>query len=129
MTSIPAYDSDQTVQGEPSLIGTSNSSTGLTVTFQDVSIRVHGMGEDFGSTCLSVLGDLIPFGKSKKSQRLLVLGRPGSGCTSLLKIISNQREEFHHVSGDVRYGNLGQKGAQQFRNQIVMNTEGKFTGV
>ncbi|KAF4827452.1 hypothetical protein CGCTS75_v008173 [Colletotrichum tropicale] len=70
MTSLPAYDSDQTLQGEPSLSGASNSSMGLTVTFQDVSIRVHGMGEDFGSTCLSVLGDLIPFGKSKKSQRV-----------------------------------------------------------
>lgn len=56
--------------------------------------------------------------------KLLVLGRPGSGCTSLLKIISNERDEFLHVSGDVRYGNLGHKGAKQFRNQIVMNTEG-----
>ncbi|KAF4821836.1 Brefeldin A resistance protein [Colletotrichum siamense] len=70
MTSLPAYDSDQTVQGEPSLSGASDSPTGLTVTFRDVSIRVHGMGEDFGSTCLSVLGDLIPFGKSKKSERV-----------------------------------------------------------
>lgn len=70
MTSLPAYDSDQTVQGEPSLSEASISPTGLTVTFRDVSIRVHGMGEDFGSTCLSVLGDLIPFGKSKKSQRV-----------------------------------------------------------
>lgn len=32
---------------------------GLTVTFQDVSIEVHGMGEDYGSTCLSVVKDMF----------------------------------------------------------------------
>ncbi|KAL0937274.1 ABC multidrug transporter [Colletotrichum truncatum] len=138
MASTQVYDSDRTVQDDQSSSNTGEPTKGLTVTFRDVSIQVHGLGEDFGSTCFSVLGDLIPFGKGKKSERhilhditgqvrpgemLLVLGRPGSGCTSLLKVISNHREEFHHVSGDVRYGNLGPKGAQQFRNQIVMNTE------
>jgi ATP-binding cassette subfamily G (WHITE) protein 2 (SNQ2) len=53
----------------------------------------------------------------------LVLGRPGSGTTSLLKVLSNTREEFRDVSGDVFYGNAGAKEAQQFRHQIVMNTE------
>lgn len=57
--------------------------------------------------------------------KLLVLGRPGSGCTSLLKIISNLRDEFYKVSGDVRYGNIGSKEAQQFRSHIAMNTEGE----
>ena len=53
----------------------------------------------------------------------MVLGRPGSGTTSLLKVLSNTREEFRDVSGDVFYGNAGAKEAQQFRHQIVMNTE------
>ncbi|OHE99429.1 multidrug resistance protein CDR1 [Colletotrichum orchidophilum] len=138
MTPTPIYDSDRTVQVDESSQESGQHQQGLTVAFRDVSIRVHGLGEDFGSTCLSVLADLFPFAKSKTSPRhilhdvtgqvqpgemLLVLGRPGSGCTSLLKVISNQRNEFHHVSGDVRYGNLGHKGAQQFRNQVVMNTE------
>jgi ABC-type multidrug transport system ATPase subunit len=57
---------------------------------------------------------------------LLVLGRPGSGCTSLLKILSNHREEFEQVHGDVRYGNMGPKQAKNFRDQIVMNTEEDF---
>ena len=55
--------------------------------------------------------------------QLLVLGRPGSGTTSLLKVLSNTREEFRDVSGDVFYGNAGAKEARQFRHQIVMNTE------
>jgi ATP-binding cassette subfamily G (WHITE) protein 2 (SNQ2) len=55
--------------------------------------------------------------------QLLVLGRPGSGTTSLLKVISNTRGEFQKVSGDVFYGNAGAREASQFRHQIVMNTE------
>lgn len=37
------------------------------------------------------------------------------------------RDEFYKVSGDVRFGNLGSKQAGQFRHQIAMNTEGKFS--
>ena len=55
--------------------------------------------------------------------QLLVCGRPGSGCTSLLKVISNYMNEFEAVTGSIRYGDATPKQAQQFRNQIVMNTE------
>lgn len=54
---------------------------------------------------------------------MLVLGRPGSGTTSLLKVLSNIRNEFENVSGDVWYGSAGSREAEQFRHQIVMNTE------
>ena len=36
----------------------------------------------------------------------VVLGRPGSGCSTLLKTLANQREEFHSVQGDVFYDSL-----------------------
>lgn len=36
----------------------------------------------------------------------VVLGRPGSGCSTFLKILANQREEFHKVEGDVFYDSL-----------------------
>jgi ABC-type multidrug transport system ATPase subunit len=35
---------------------------------------------------------------------LLVLGRPGSGCSTFLKVIGNQRSGYESVEGDVRYG-------------------------
>ena len=54
---------------------------------------------------------------------MLVCGRPGSGCTSLLKIIANYQAEFEEVDGIIRYGNANPLQAQQFRSQIVMNTE------
>lgn len=35
---------------------------------------------------------------------LLVLGRPGSGCSTFLKVIGNQRFGYESVEGEVRYG-------------------------
>ncbi|KAF3011465.1 hypothetical protein E8E14_004729 [Neopestalotiopsis sp. 37M] len=59
----------------------------------------------------------------KPGEMLLVLGRPGSGCTTLLSLLSNRREGYASVSGDVHYGSMDHKEAQKYRGQIVMNTE------
>ncbi|KAF4598086.1 hypothetical protein EYR38_006480 [Pleurotus pulmonarius] len=45
-------------------------------------------------------------GVVRPGEMLLVLGRPGSGCSTLLKSLANQRGEFHHVYGDVHYDSL-----------------------
>ncbi|OBZ73442.1 Multidrug resistance protein CDR2 [Grifola frondosa] len=42
-------------------------------------------------------------GVLRPGEMLLVLGRPGAGCSTLLRIIANQREGFHAVVGDVHY--------------------------
>ena len=36
----------------------------------------------------------------------MVLGRPGSGCSTFLKVLASQREEFYAVEGDVHYDSL-----------------------
>ena len=36
----------------------------------------------------------------------MVLGRPGSGCSTLLKVLANERHEFHKVEGEVWYDSL-----------------------
>ncbi|UKZ74828.1 hypothetical protein TrVFT333_002498 [Trichoderma virens FT-333] len=59
----------------------------------------------------------------KPGEMLLVLGRPGSGCTTLLKMLSNRLEGYHTIKGDVRFGNMTGQEAAQYRAQIVMNTE------
>lgn len=59
----------------------------------------------------------------KPGEMLLVLGRPGAGCTSLLKILANKRAGYAEVSGDVMFGAMDHKQAEQYRGQIVMNTE------
>lgn len=37
---------------------------------------------------------------------IVVLGRPGSGCSTLLKTLANQRGEYHAVTGAVHYDSL-----------------------
>ncbi|RFU23967.1 hypothetical protein B7463_g12375, partial [Scytalidium lignicola] len=59
----------------------------------------------------------------KPGEMLLVLGRPGSGCTTLLKMLANDRSSYASVEGDVMFGSLNHKEAEQYRGQIVMNTE------
>nr|KAK5440522.1 hypothetical protein LTR18_007811 [Exophiala xenobiotica] len=59
----------------------------------------------------------------KPGEMLLVLGRPGSGCTTLLKTLANRRGGFSTVEGDVWYGSMGHQEAKRYRGQIVMNTE------
>jgi hypothetical protein len=44
----------------------------LTVTLNQVSVQVHDVGEDFAPTFLSVLGDLIPFGRHKPAKRTIL---------------------------------------------------------
>lgn len=56
-------------------------------------------------------------------EMLLVLGRPGSGCTTLLKMLANRRNGYAKVEGDVRWGTFDHKQAVQYCGQIVMNTE------
>jgi ATP-binding cassette subfamily G (WHITE) protein 2 (SNQ2) len=54
---------------------------------------------------------------------MLVLGRPGSGCTSLLRALSNDRDSFDEVVGEIRYGSMNHKEAKRFRQQIMFNNE------
>ena len=63
-------------------------------------------------------------GQVKPGEMLLVLGRPGSGCTSFLRSVANKRNEFLAVNGDVFYGNMGHAEAQKYRGTILYNSEG-----
>ncbi|KJZ73325.1 hypothetical protein HIM_07329 [Hirsutella minnesotensis 3608] len=59
----------------------------------------------------------------KPGEMLLVLGRPGSGCTTMLNVLANKRRGYANVSGDVHYGSMKAEEAKQYTGQIVMNTE------
>lgn len=71
----------------------SHSSTaspmGLTVTFQDVSVEVHGQGEDYGSTCLSVVKDMFPaFGSEARPTRVCILANSPNKTPHCIKYIN-----------------------------------------
>ena len=44
------------------------------------------------------------YGVAKPGEMVLVLGKPGSGCTTFLKTISNQRYGYTGIDGEVQYG-------------------------
>ncbi|KIK80835.1 hypothetical protein PAXRUDRAFT_157584 [Paxillus rubicundulus Ve08.2h10] len=53
-------------------------------------------------------------------EMLLVLGRPGSGCSTFLKTIANQRGDYHAVHGDVHYHSLTPKDiAERYRGDVI----------
>lgn len=55
----------------------------------------------------------------------LVLGCPGSGCTTFLKTISNQREGYANVSGEVLYAGIdAAEMAKYYKGEVVYNQEG-----
>eukprot|EP01117_Protostelium_nocturnum_P006317 TRINITY_DN227_c0_g2_i2.p1 TRINITY_DN227_c0_g2~~TRINITY_DN227_c0_g2_i2.p1 ORF type:complete len:1432 (-),score=505.14 TRINITY_DN227_c0_g2_i2:66-4361(-) len=42
----------------------------------------------------------------RDGEMLLVLGRPGAGCSTLLRVIANQRHGYIDISGKVSYGGI-----------------------
>ncbi|KAI1381532.1 ABC-2 type transporter [Hypoxylon crocopeplum] len=60
----------------------------------------------------------------RPGEMLLVLGRPGSGCSTFLKTFCNQRAGYEDVLGDVTYGGTDAKRmAKDFRGEIIYNPE------
>lgn len=63
-------------------------------------------------------------GAIRPGEMLLVLGRPGSGCSTFLKVLGNQRFGYVSVDGDVTYGGTdSKKMAKDFRGEILYNPE------
>lgn len=63
-------------------------------------------------------------GLVKPGEMVLVLGRPGSGCTTFLKVISNQRFGYTNIQGDVTYGPFDSKTFEKrYRGESVYNDE------
>jgi len=60
----------------------------------------------------------------KDGEMLLVLGRPGAGCTSLLRVLSGMRGSFTEVTGDVLYGDMDSKEfIKHYRGEVCYNGE------
>ncbi|KAJ8595721.1 hypothetical protein M405DRAFT_806639 [Rhizopogon salebrosus TDB-379] len=53
-------------------------------------------------------------------EMLLVLGRPGSGCSTFLKALANQRAEYHAVEGEVCYDSFTpEEIAKHYRGDVI----------
>jgi ABC-type multidrug transport system ATPase subunit len=112
----------------------------LGVTWKDLSVQVVSAEAAVNETVLSQFN--IPqkikesrrkpplrtilresHGNVRPGEMLLVLGRPGSGCSTLLKMLSNKRGGYKSVEGDVRFGSMDSNETKKYRGQIVLNSE------
>ncbi|GBE83477.1 pleiotropic drug resistance ABC transporter [Sparassis latifolia] len=94
----------------------------LGVVFQDLRVRGLGASATYQPTLGSVLSPLYLIekvmelrhphvrdllsgfeGVVRPGEMLLVLGRPGAGCSTFLRTLANQRSDFYAVEGDVSY--------------------------
>lgn len=57
-------------------------------------------------------------------ETLLVLGAPGSGCTTLLKVLAGQTEHYRSCSGSITYNGVPLETMQQrFKSMLSFNGE------
>ncbi|RDB27092.1 Brefeldin A resistance protein [Hypsizygus marmoreus] len=97
----------------------------LGVLFEDLRVVGLGSSASYQPTLGSVLNPLSIIDKIQKmrhpplrdilsgfegvvrpEEMLLVLGRPGSGCSTFLKTLANHRDEYYAVEGNVHYDSL-----------------------
>jgi ABC-type multidrug transport system ATPase subunit len=63
----------------------------------------------------------------KSGEMCLVLGCPGSGCTTFLKAIANDRDTFGSVLGEVLYQGIDAETMQKYyKGEVVFNQEGEL---
>ncbi|OKL56772.1 hypothetical protein UA08_07926 [Talaromyces atroroseus] len=63
-------------------------------------------------------------GVVRDGEMMLVLGRPGAGCTTFLKTIANDRGSYAAVTGDVSYGGISaEEQHKHFRGEANYNPE------
>jgi ATP-binding cassette, subfamily G (WHITE), member 2, SNQ2 len=63
-------------------------------------------------------------GVVRPGEMVLVLGRPGSGCSTFLKTIANQRDGYLAVDGEVTYAGIeATEFKKRFAGEVVYNAE------
>ncbi|KAF9114948.1 hypothetical protein BGX27_009378 [Mortierella sp. AM989] len=62
-----------------------------------------------------------------EGEMLLVLGRPGSGCSTLLRVLANDRRNYKEIQGEVKYNNLSAKTVKKhYKGEVLYNQEDDF---
>lgn len=60
----------------------------------------------------------------RDGEMMLVLGRPGAGCSTFLKAITNNRESFAAVEGNITYGGIeAERQKKMYRGEVNYNPE------
>ncbi|OLL26317.1 Brefeldin A resistance protein [Neolecta irregularis DAH-3] len=63
-------------------------------------------------------------GVVREGEMLLVLGRPGAGCSTFLKALSGETSGYRNVNGDIHYHGIRQSAMKsQYKGEILYNAE------
>ncbi|KAF2239644.1 ABC drug exporter AtrF [Viridothelium virens] len=63
----------------------------------------------------------------KPGEMLLVLGRPGSGCSTFLKVLANQRFGYENIEGQLTYGGIDAHTMEKkYRGEVIYSPEDDF---
>jgi len=68
-----------------------------------------------------ILHDISAF--VKDGEMLLVLGRPGAGCSTFLRLVTNQRSTYLDVTGDILYGGISAKEFERYSGEAIYAPE------
>lgn len=108
---------------------------------QFVKTLPHAVLGTFGPDLYRLLSRFLPFlqvwggqrrrtlihdisGVVRDGEMMLVLGRPGSGCSTFLKVLANNRESYAAVHGEVSYGGIpADRQKQSYRGEVTYNPE------
>ncbi|OKO95199.1 Brefeldin A resistance protein [Penicillium subrubescens] len=111
------------------------------IVFRDLSVIGAGVGHELVNNVPEALNRLLKLvnpaawwsrrpapsrvllrkmtGTVREGEMLMVVGRPGSGCTTALKAIANMREEYLAMEGNVWYGSFDAMTAKNTRPDQV----------
>ncbi|KAJ1956832.1 ATP-binding cassette transporter snq2, partial [Linderina pennispora] len=97
----------------------------ITPFYKIVKSAVHG----FGLKKLFSAGGMKPLlrnmsGVVEDGEMLLVLGQPGAGCSTLLRVLGNRRGTYRKIEGNVSYGGLTPEEVEKrYRGEVAYNQE------
>ncbi|KAK4157423.1 hypothetical protein C8A00DRAFT_11755 [Chaetomidium leptoderma] len=83
---------------------------------------IPGLRMGHGGELRTLLNDFT--GVVRHGEMMMVLGRPGSGCSTFLKVIANSRDSYALVEGDVSYSGIpADEARKRYRGEVVYNAE------
>ncbi|ORX67340.1 hypothetical protein DL89DRAFT_295090, partial [Linderina pennispora] len=97
----------------------------ITPFYKIVKSAAHG----FGLKKLFSAGGMKPLlrnmsGVVEDGEMLLVLGQPGAGCSTLLRVLGNRRGTYRKIEGSVSYGGLTPEEVEKrYRGEVAYNQE------
>jgi ABC-type multidrug transport system ATPase subunit len=81
-----------------------------------------GLRIGHGGELRTLLNDFT--GVVRHGEMMMVLGRPGSGCSTFLKVIANNRDSYAAVEGEVSYSGIpADEARKRYRGEVVYNPE------